>query len=455
MGAVDNDVGRLLYCRAMPGSNALPAALALLGLGAGYGVAFWQYHRIDPPPRVVTGAKVPEGTASDLQQALLHQDSFERVALVSQILSPLGPEALPAVRSAYESVILDLGDIELVQLVDWWGRFDPQAAFTWARESGIGWHPAVLQAAARAWARIDPETAARALTEQVQDPRLVNAAMVGLVRGWEESGHPGLGEYLSDPGKDEEHFGFAIDAVVRAKIYRGGPQAAMAWAEGLPDNEDGTPTPYKQRAFKRLATVLVDLDPQAAGNFVASHRTRSFGIALLLRVGTSWAKGDGAAAMRWLQSLPPGDDLPTVVQETYRMWFTTDMPAASAWLREQPLDPWLDPAISTFASWQTQEDPQEAVAWAGRVHDPYRRKLAYGKVLLTWLRDDPEAAQAWLDGAGADLPEETRAHIAKLRELRIPKPPQPTLENMPGLPAPHPGWLSAPPGETPPPQPQG
>ncbi|HZO07764.1 MAG TPA: hypothetical protein VFC77_00190 [Myxococcota bacterium] len=415
--------------------NAVVAALVALAFGAGYGLAYWPHRRVEIPPRIVAGAVVPEGLATQLRSALLLDDSFERTARVNEILVPLGPEALPEVRAAYESVILDLGDIELVQLVNWWGRFDPPGAFDWARESWIGWHPAVLQATMRSWGRVDPQTAARTLLARVEDARLANSGMVGLVRGWEESGRPGLEDFLAHP-EDEEKYGFAIDSLARAKVYRGGAEAAIAWAEDLPDTEDGKPTPYKQRVFKRLASVLVELDPRVAGDWAARHRGRTFGISLLLRVGVAWAEKDGAAAMDWLKGLPPDRDLPVVVQETYRKWFTVDLPAASEWIAKQPLEPWLDPAVSTFALWRTAKDPTDALAWAARVQDEKRREQTYGKVMLAWLRRDPAAAQAWLDQA--ELPDATRAHIAKLKELRIDKKQRAGAEPKPA--APPDGW---------------
>jgi len=106
-------------------------ALALAFAG-GYGFASWRL--LAPiPSRVVTGAVVPEGIAADLHKVLLIPDDFERTAQLNALLAPLGPDALPAVRAAYDSVILDLGDVEIVQFVQWWGRFDPEAAFDWAR----------------------------------------------------------------------------------------------------------------------------------------------------------------------------------------------------------------------------------------------------------------------------------------------------------------------------------
>jgi hypothetical protein len=407
---------------------AIAASLLALGLAGGYGLAEWRL-RAEIPPKAIPGVLLPEGVASELRQILLIPDDFERTARVSAFLEPLGPEALPAVRAAYDSVVLNLGDVEIVQLVQWWGRFDPEAAFDWARASKIGWHPGAVSAAAKAWARLDPETASWELVRRVQDPRLGGAALVGIVSGWEQSGHAGLEEFLisAPPGADE-YFALGFDAYVRGHVLREGPQATIAWVEGLPDLENGQPTPFKQRAFQQVATLVVDYDPQIAGDFAARHRGPTWGIGLLLRVGMAWAEKDGAAALHWLSTLPPGHEVPTVVQETYRKWFTADLPAASKWIAEQKPEPWIDPAYSTFALWRTRESFPEALEWAARVQDPHRRDLAYVKVALAWLRKSPEEAQAWLDHA--ELSDFARERIEKLRKLRLHPPVKPKLPEL-------------------------
>ena len=395
-------------------------ALLVLGLAAGYGFAEWRLHA-EIPPKAVPGAVVPEGIAADLRDILLIPDDFQRTARVGALLEPLGPEALPAVRAAYESVVLDLGDVEIVQLVQWWGRFDPEAAFDWARGSKIGWHPAVVSAAVKAWARQDPKTASHELVQRVQDSRLASAAMVGIVRGWEQSGRAGLEEFLvSAPPGSDEYFALGFDAYIRGHVIREGPQATIAWIEGLPDLENGQPTPFKQRAFQTAATLVVDYDPQVAGDFAARHRGPTWGIGLLLRVGMAWAEKDGAAAMHWLSTFPPGQEIPTVVQETYRKWFTVDLPAASKWLAEQTPEPWLDPAYSTHALWRTRESFADALEWADRVQDPKRRDRTYVSVALAWLRKSPEEAQAWIDHA--ELSNFARQRIEKMRKLRLSPP---------------------------------
>jgi hypothetical protein len=336
---------------------------------------------------------------------LLEPDLLERAARVSSILEPLGPDALAPVLDAYQSVVIDTGDLELVLLMDWWARFDPAAALAWARDIRIGWHPAVLAAAARVWARSDPETAGATIRRSIGDERLLAAATAGFVRGWEESGRGGLEEYLAElpPGTPR-----GIEALARIKVARGDPERAIAWAEGLP--EDG-PGALRPEAIERVAEALATAHPQAAAAWIAELRgdDPSGNLALVLRLTMRWARKDGEGAMRWLRTLEPAADLPTAVQETYRTWYMNDKEAATAWLQAAELDPWLDPAVAIFALQQSARDPDLAVEWAKRLQDPERQQQALVKIGLSYSVAAPEEAPAWL--ARTELPGEVRERI--------------------------------------------
>jgi hypothetical protein len=347
---------------------------------------------------------------SAVYAALIEPDPLERAVELGRTLEPLGPEALDAVRGAYDAVVLDVGDVEFVLFAEWWARFDPPAAFDWARASRVGWHPAVLSAVARAWARQDPEAAALAVERSVTDSRLRAASLLGLVRGWEESGRDGLAEYLgrqTDPQAVQQ----AIDALARGKVLREGPEAAIAWAEALPDDPD--PAELKLNAHRRVAGAIVELDPERAAAWAARQVGGPYASGLLMRVGTAWAERDGAAAMRWLSTLPADRALPNAVQETYRTWFLRGREEASEWLRAAKPEPWLEPAVSVFALYHARENPREALSWAERLSESGRRDRTLIGIALAWLRQAPEEAQAWLDQA--ELSENVRNGLARIR----------------------------------------
>src|SRR5262245_18051960 len=327
---------------------------------------------------------VPAGLATELHTALLEPDLLKRTAEVAGRLGPLGPEALGDVRAAYRGVNFDTGDVELVLLADWWARFDPKAAFDWAHQSKVGWHPSVLAAVIRVWAEQDPVAAGQAALS-VQDERLLQAALVGVVRGWEASSQDGLEEFLSARPPGSAAGGRAIEASTRGKVARGTPEAAMAWAESLPGRDDDNPlSSFKLDVIGRVAEVLVETEPEKAADWVARVRGTAARVVLLIRVGMRWAKKDGAAAMRWLSALPSNRARPTAIQETYRSWYLRDPKAAGDWIKAATLEPWLDPAVATYALQRSADDIHESLEWANRVVDPNRREGTLEKIAMVW-----------------------------------------------------------------------
>jgi hypothetical protein len=397
-----------------PIRSAWVLSASVLSFTIGYAVSSFLNARVEPPTRSVNGAVVPPGIASDLHAALSAPDLFDRTSRVAALLAPLGPDALDAVRASFDSVLLDSGDMELVLFSEWWARFDPEAAFAWARANRIGWHPAVLTALMRTWARQDPE-AARAAAATVGDERLRQASLIGVVRGWEESGQGGLQEFLAASPAESSEFTVAIETLVRGIALREGAEAAMAWADSIPASQPGQTDGFRTRVRTRVATALAAIDPKLAGTWAARHRRDPDGHLVLFRVGVSWARSDGAAAMDWLASLPREPELTNLaVQETYRIWFGQDREAATAWIEQQAPAPWLDPALETYAKVSGGTQPEHGLRWAERIQDERRRQSATIRIAATWLLEDPDAARAWLDQT--DLDDSTRASIVRLAE---------------------------------------
>lgn len=395
-------------------------AVGSLALSAvAFGIGHWIGTSQAPAPAPIIRAKLGVAPPSDavgggLYAVLIKPDPLERASELGRRLQALGPEALEAVREAYDAVLLDVGDVDLVLFAEWWARFDPAAAFGWARSSRIGWHPAVLFCVARAWAHQDPEAASRAIQQSVSDPRLLGATVVGLVRGWEESGRDGLDAYLARQ-PSAEVVQQALEAVARAKVLRDGSEAAIAWAEALPADEP--PVELKWRAYRSVAAAIVQVDPERAATWVARQAGGpNEGSGLFSSVGTGWAQRDGAAAMRWLSTLPAGGRRNTAVAEAFRTWLAREPEAASQWMRAVQLEPWLEPAVAVFAPHLRKDDPEEALSWAYRVSEPSQRERAITLIALSWLESAPEEAQAWLDRA--ELSEKARDRIAQLQALR-------------------------------------
>ena len=339
--------------------------------------------------------------SGEIQAALLVEDSLARAERLSAILQTLEPEALEDALAAYDTVYLDIGDFELEMLADWWARFDPEAALTWARSDWRAAHMGVLEAVLRAWARIDPQAAlaeAESENRPIQQVTLVSA----VLRGWEEGGHPGALDFaMGLPGE----YGMRVNAVmIRRRVMRTGADATIAWFESLPGVMDGT----KKDIQKRVATAVADVAPEKAAAWVEPYMAKRDRTRLAHRVGARWARTDPEAAMAWLASLPESMDRDFGVKETYRSWFRHDRERAWAWLVEQEPEPWLDEALAMYAqSWQRvhPKDGGTALAKALEIADEELRWTTVMNTWKAWLRADSKPAAEWFAARFDEIPE--------------------------------------------------
>jgi hypothetical protein len=341
--------------------------------------------------------------------ALLKEpDPLERTAEIARRLQGLGPDAIGQVRAAYDAFFVDSGDVAIVLLAEWWARLDPTGAFEWARGEWIGRHPAVVMAVVYAWATRDPEEAGRAV-EGITNPTLQRACLEALVGGWDESGRPGLLDYLADLSDDADQQR-SIALLMRRRVRRDGFEETFRWAEALPDE----PAPLKLNVFRRLASAAAELEPNRAAAWAERHSGGEHGKGLFRRVGVRWAGQDGRAAMAWLATLPAGWERDVGVQEAYRTWLSRDHENAMAWMRGAELEPWLEPAFVLFTVSLSRKSPEEALEWAGRLRDEERRREAFMKIGRVWHLADPDAAQAWLDRS--ELSEKDRNWVLEPRQ---------------------------------------
>ncbi len=385
------------------------AVIAVLGAALALGVGFWAGLSQQPPRQPPSRSKTTHadvvllGVAAEVREILLNPDVLERADALARLFQKLGPESLEQVRDAYHSVFLDLGEIDLVLLAEWWARFDPEGALEWTQREWRAEHPAVVVQVFRAWGRIDA-AAALQVAQSFPKASLRRPYVNAVLAGWEESGQPGVFEYVErmQRGHDRQR---AIYVVARRKVLRDGVEAAFRWAEELPDSEDE----FKLNVFRRVASSAAEVDPEAAAAWAERHQAGEHGLALPTRVADRWAKRDPEAAMRWLSTLPEGWNRTDAVRETYRTWLRLGGDRPLEWLRAAKIEPWLDPAVALFARKLALDDREEALEWAGRISDEEMRWGTVTLIARDWLVLDEEAAKAWIDQA--ELPEPYRSKV--------------------------------------------
>jgi hypothetical protein len=390
--------------------NRLTTGLVLFltlggGLGAGYWAGLAQERPKElrlPPSRslpTVPDDFVMPGLAGEVREVLLMPDLLERTAALATLLGQLGPESLEELKEAYDSVFLDLDATELVLFGEWWASFDPRSAIAW---TGYQWNTRrsipVHQGIMREWGRSDPLSALLA-THSAPNPAVRRRWVESILRGWEESVHEGALSYVESLGHGEDRQ-WGLSVVTRLMVLRDGPEATLAWAEGLPDDDRA----FKLNAFRRAAGAAAAVDPLAAAAFAERYLEGHYSKGMPRRVGMAWIDHDPEAALRWLSTLPDNANRTDGVLETYRRWLRHDRAAARLWINTVEVEPWVDGALSVHAKGMGKEDPNEAIRAASQITDPELRQGTLGVVAREWVIRDEEAGKAWLDQSG--LPED-------------------------------------------------
>lgn len=393
------------------GHVSIPALFGLLlALGLGLLVG-----RATAPPAVTALKRPASSTGFDearLVDILAVPDLRQRGPLLLALLDDLTPEDLPSVRASYESLRPNLDANAILALMDWWARFDPEAALAFAQSFGDISEIATI-AVVRRWAQSDP-TSAREQLEDSNATRSQPRAVLALVRGWVESGHPGVWGYVESLpiGALRQQ---AIAVLIHQRLLREAPESVTRFVEALPDHGAHR---FKLQAFRQTAAALALRHPEAATAWAERHADGPFGDSLLFKVALGWAFLDAEPAVHWLANLPAGDDQRDAMRTAYGFWLQQDRERARTWLRESGESrPALETAWSLLALDIGREDPEAGLEllFASNIEEDLREKTSIA-LALTWLRMDHDAAQAWLDVSG--LPENV------IQEIRTARPPR-------------------------------
>jgi len=365
----------------------------------------------------------PDGNAASgdsIADVLADPEPFRRAQRLAALLPTLGPEAVPEVRKSFESSPgFHEGPAALELLVRFWASHEPEAAALWAFSSAPpGCSIAAIEPAVERWASVDPKAAAQYIRTPGVYRASIEIAEVALVRGWFQSGVPGLEDYIRDLGLSLERQR-ALAALARETIRRDGIEAGGRWVEGLPDEDEV----FKTEAFTQFAAELAKTDPTAAVAWCEVHCSGPYGASVRTQIATHWAARDGLATMRWLSTSPAGKDRDAAVETAFFAWRHNDAQGLSDWLEgmdAEKIEPWFRPAAARYALMLSRTDPAAALEWADRVEDEQERELALITIARRWRKQDQAAAEAWLEKS--TLSEEARERARNETPRTTPEP---------------------------------
>lgn len=177
------------------------------------------------------------------------------------------------------------------------------------------------------------------------------------------------------------------------------PKEALDWAMTLP-GEDG------EAAIRQAISGWAEVDAPAAAAFVDGIPVEERSDSQIREVANRWASQEPAAAAQWLDSQPDGRGKTDAMGHVVWNWTNADPQAASAWLIEQPAGEARDRGIGALSKATFDSDPAAAVIWAAEISNEQTRTASLQRGVRGWLERDPEAARQWLNTTDAISAEE-------------------------------------------------
>jgi hypothetical protein len=326
-----------------------------------------------------------------------------------------------------------------------WGESDPMAAMNFARTmgfTGMFVRPTVLQS----WASVDPVNAARYYQD---NPR--EFAMMGAMGG-------GRGPMSGLTGA----------SVIAGEWAKQDPTAALAWASSLPRE--------KSAAIQAVISQMANTDPKGAAEMLGKMSGEDLSDSYE-SVASRYGAKDFAEASAWVRTLPvdeqsaamasaisglskqdpmaaavelskmeEGDDKDravsgvvenlarvdpvaaseflkkqtseTALRESMRQlmptWVSKDPAAALQFANSYQAGPIRDSAIQSYVWSHNEGSPSDLISVAESINDEGDRYRTVGMAAMRWMREDEEAAKAYIQQSES-LSEEAKTRILEGR----------------------------------------
>jgi hypothetical protein len=353
-------------------------------------------------PPGAAGSAVPEA----LDAALNDPDPYARARDLGALLPRLDATAIPEVERVLDQRRLDLGAVEYELLVRFWAHHAPADATAWAfKRASPLYKRALARAAIEIWAEADPPAAVAAVERALpeSDEGVARTVEMALVKGWFQTDRPGLEEYIYGLGSGVKRQR-ALYAYALTLAASEGSDAAIAWAESIPDDDRR----YKLEVTRQMMSALAWADVPSAERFCDAHCDGPYGrgmrnvlVRMRLRAGEY-----GGDVVEWVAAVPETNEQQIAnkmhsLWVAYATWAFRDRESAVAWLAEklaQPEEPepWVRKLYGEYARQIAQDSPEEAIRWAERVEDESEREVTLVRIARYWRSQDEAAAEAWL-----------------------------------------------------------
>ncbi|MHA3771340.1 hypothetical protein ACXR0O_07350 [Verrucomicrobiota bacterium sgz303538] len=264
------------------------------------------------------------------------------------------------------------------------GRNDPQAAVQFLRSQGASWQGgwAVDELFAN-WAERNPEAAIAAAAELKGNAN--RAALRGAARAWgQENPQAAMawGERLTDPVARRSVIGNIVD-----QWADNDPLGVIAWSRNAKDQDvqrDAVSRAISQLAGRDLPTALAQIESLPAGEGRDSA---------VMAAANSVGRQDARAAIQLLSRLDPGPERTRAISQMCSVWAASEPRAAVEWMFQNTTPSEVGYESTNVLGRWTEKAPDEAIAWVQTLPPGDRRDAAMAGVAASLSNLDPRRAQ--------------------------------------------------------------
>lgn len=391
----------------------LAAALAAFALG--FFLANAGLLDFDSSGRPAAQADADPATA--LQAILGVDDPVDRAAQLAAFFARTDPSTAPGLHEILLQRESGLYIDEMSELLfaSWWAKSNPEAAFQnpinppWADR-----HP-WMRTVLGEWARKDPQAAAVAVQQMPAGPlkgRIGGARAV--VDAWltldvmpEPSALIGVIAQLEPLTRSG-----AISHLLGSMIEDRGIDSTLDFARSVPP-DDALSENFQQEFLARTAVVLIDHDIDRAIAWADEYAGTPNAAGIYKHLAYYWALRDGQPALEWALSLPDQPAKSTIVTRAWISFSRKHREQATVWVSSHAPHPMMQGAYNDYIKTLAETDAVSALALANRSPNAELRNAMLAAAAEGWMKQDPEAASAWLASAG--LPQELADKIRAKR----------------------------------------
>jgi hypothetical protein len=353
-------------------------------------------------------------SAAMIVEGFREPDRLARTENLISLLRAVPADQTDVFKEALSRMNFPNRELDRVLITTAWAKRDPVAATKWARshERSEIVRSAMYGDAIYYWALKDPESFLADMEMALWImPGFDASALRGFVRGWFDSGQPGLEGFIRDMASQSQDQQRAIDTLAKVRTERHGAAATIKWAEELRGSAR-----FKSDLYPRVAAKVVVVDPELVVEWCDRVCDSEAGDKMPHMMAAAWARESGEGAMDFIAAQPNKIPVRTGARAAYRKFLIADSDRALAWMdkttEEQRSGPVLQGPVAMYINKRSaQNEPLIAIEWLDYLQNEEERDGGRTMIARRWLLSDAVAAEAWM--AESSMSEEAKVEARR------------------------------------------